>query len=280
MVTYQSLLSDITARFATAGMEDAAFDARCILEDIGGMPHGILPPAVAVPSEKKAAVETAVLERLQGRPLQYILGEWDFLSLRLYVGEGVLIPRQDTEILCETVASALKDTPEPHMLDLCAGSGCVGLGVASLLPRVTVTAVEKSKEAFTYLEKNIARYPSYAVKAVQGDVLADYMQFEDTYDAIVSNPPYIPAAQLQGLMREVKNEPRLALDGGADGLTFYRTICTHWVPKLKTGGLCAVEIGFDQGEQVYRLFGEAGLEDCRVVKDYGGNDRVVLGYRR
>lgn len=280
MVTYQTLYADVTARFTAAGIEDAAFDARCILEDIGGMPHGILPPTTVVSSERKTAVETAVSERLQGRPLQYILGEWDFLSLRLLVGEGVLIPRQDTEILCETVAAALRDLPAPQMVDLCAGSGCVGLGVASLLPRVTVTAVEKSPQAFAYLEKNIARYPAFDVKAVQGDILTDHETFTDTYDAIVSNPPYIPAAHLDGLMREVQNEPKMALDGGADGLQFYRAICSHWIPKLKTGGLCAVEIGFDQGEQVYCLFGKAGLADCRIIKDYGGNDRVVLGYRR
>lgn len=279
MVTYQTLFADITARFMGADIQDAAFDARCILEDIGGMPRGVLPPATAVPTEKLASIQAAVAERLQGRPLQYILGEWDFLSLRLYVGEGVLIPRQDTEILCETVAAALKDTPAPHIIDLCAGSGCVGLGIVSLLSGVTVTAVEKSQEAFTYLEKNIARYCAFDVTAVQGDILTDDAKFTDTYDAIVSNPPYIPAADLDGLMREVRNEPQMALDGGADGLDFYRAICTCWVPKLKKGGLCAVEIGFDQGEQVYRLFGEAGLVNCRVVKDYGGNDRVVLGYR-
>ncbi len=280
MVTYQSLLADITARFTADGLEDAAFDARCILEDIGGMPHDILPPAVAVPTERIAAIETAVVQRLQGRPLQYILGEWDFLSLRLCVGEGVLIPRQDTEILCETVAEALHTVPAPQVLDLCAGSGCVGLGIASLSPHVTVTALEKSKDAFVYLEKNIKRYPSLSVSAVAGDMLTDHVQFTDVYDAIVSNPPYIPTGDLDHLMREVQNEPSMALDGGEDGLRFYRAICTHWVPKLKAGGLCAVEIGFDQGEQVYHLFGKSGLEACRIIKDYGGNDRVVLGYRR
>ena len=279
-MTYRALYADVTARFTAAGLEDAAFDARCILEDVGGMPHGILPPAAAVPTEKVTAVETAVSQRLQGRPLQYILGEWDFLSLRLFVGEGVLIPRQDTEVLCETVASALQETPAPHVVDLCAGSGCVGLGIASLVSDVRVTAVEKSPQAFTYLKKNIARYPALRVTAVQGDILTDHETFTDTYDAIVSNPPYIPAADLSGLMREVQNEPQMALDGGVDGLTFYRAICTRWVPKLKTDGLCAVEIGFDQGEQVYRLFGKAGLTDCRVIQDYCGNDRVVLGYRR
>ena len=280
MVTYQTLYAEVTARFTAAGMEDAAFDARCILEDIGGMPHGVLPPTTAVPSDRKTAVETAVSQRLQGRPLQYILGEWDFLSLRLFVGEGVLIPRQDTEILCETVAQALRDVNAPQLIDLCAGSGCIGLGVASLLPCVTVTAVEKSPQAFAYLEKNIARYPALNVTAIQGDILTDHETFTDMYDAIISNPPYISAEDLRGLMREVQNEPRMALDGGADGLDFYRAICKYWVPKLKADGLCAVEIGFDQGEQVCCLFERTGLTDCRIVKDYGGNDRVVLGYRR
>ncbi len=280
MVTYRSLYADVTARFTKNGLEDAAFDARCILEDIGGMPQGVLPPATVVLPERVDAVEIAVAERLQGRPLQYILGEWDFLSLRLYVGEGVLIPRQDTEILCETVAEVLYGKTVPKVLDLCAGSGCVGLGIASLVPNALVTAVEKSQQAFTYLEKNIARYPSFTVVPMEGDVFSDYMEFTDIYDAIVSNPPYIPVADLNGLMQEVQNEPQMALDGGEDGLDFYRAICDYWVPKLKEGGLCAVEIGFDQGEQVYRLFGEAGLTDCRVIKDYGGNDRVVLGYRR
>lgn len=279
MVTYRSLYTDITARFTASGLEDAAFDARCILEDIGGMPHGMLPPSTVVLPERVDAVETAVAERLQGRPLQYILGEWDFLSLRLYVGEGVLIPRQDTEVLCETVAEVLYGRKVPKILDLCAGSGCVGLGIASLLPQALVTAVEKSEQAFAYLEKNVARYPSFTVVPMEGDVFTDYTEFTDIYDAIVSNPPYIPGADLDGLMREVQNEPQMALDGGTDGLDFYRAICTYWVPKLKSGGLCAVEIGYDQGEQVCCLFEEAGLSDCRVIQDYGGNDRVVLGYR-
>ncbi len=279
MVTFAALAAELAARFTAAGIEDAAFEVRCLLEDIGGMPRGGVPSETAVPSQAEAAVRAAAAERMCGRPLQYILGEWDFLSLTLCVGEGVLIPRADTEILCEAAAAALKAVPAPRVLDLCAGSGCVGLGVASLLPRCTVTAIEVSDAAFAFLEKNIARYPQYTVKAVKADILTDHTAFDGAYDAILSNPPYIPAADIAGLMREVQNEPRLALDGGADGLTFYRAILAHWVPKLQAGGLCAVEIGFDQGDAVNRLFGEAGLVGCRVIKDYGGNDRVVLGYR-
>lgn len=279
MVTFSQVGNEVEQRLVAAGIEDAAFEMRCLMEDIGGVPRGTAITEQEMPERAAAAVFAAVAERIAGRPLQYILGEWEFLTLTLCVGEGVLIPRPDTELLCETVAEQLCDIHSPRVLDLCAGSGCVGLGIASLLPQCAVTLVEVSDAAFAFLEKNVARYPQYAVKAVKADVLTDHTAFEETYDAIVSNPPYIPAKDIDGLMREVRHEPRLALDGGADGLVFYRSILAHWMPKLKAGGLLAVEIGFDQGEAVNRLFGEAGLVDCRVLKDYGNNDRVVLGYR-
>ncbi len=280
MVTYKTYAKDATQKLLAAGIPDAAFEVRCLLEDIAHMPHGVLPPDTALSQETLSALDAAISQRLNGRPLQYILGEWDFLNLRLAVGEGVLIPRQDTELLCETVADALKTVEAPHILDLCAGSGCVGLGIASLLPKTQVTAVEKSAEAFFFLEQNIARYPQYAVKAVKADILTDADMVNGTFDAIVSNPPYIPTANLNGLMREVQREPSMALDGGADGLVFYRAILQEWLPKLKSGGLCAVEIGFDQGEVVERLFVEAGLQRCGVLCDLGGNTRVVYGYKK
>lgn len=279
MVTFLSLETELTDRFSAAGIDCAPFEVRCLLEDLGGLARGAAITEREMSQQAVLAVRAAADERVAGRPLQYILGEWEFLNLKLSVGEGVLIPRPDTEILCETVAARMQDLPNPKVIDLCAGSGCVGLGIASLLPESTVTAVEVSDAAFPFLEKNIARYPQYAVKAVKADILTDHKAFDGTYDAVVSNPPYIPAADIEGLMREVQHEPRLALDGGADGLTFYRAILTAWAPKLKAGGLLAVEIGFDQGEAVNRLFGEAGLCNTRVIKDYGGNNRLVLGYR-
>lgn len=279
MVTAARYAKEAAEKLTAAGIPDAAFEVRCLLEDIGGMPHGILPDDRVLSAPVVAALDKAIDERLDGRPLQYILGEWDFLSLRLRVGEGVLIPRQDTELLCETAAAALRDIKAPRVLDLCAGSGCVGLGVASLVPDATVIAVEKSAEAFAYLKENIARYPLYTVQAFWGDVFTDHEIVDGTFDAILSNPPYIPEAQLPMLMREVQREPQMALDGGGDGLSFYRVILRHWLPKLREGGFCAVEIGFDQGEQVDHLFGEAGLRNRRVLKDFGGNDRVVIGYK-
>lgn len=277
MVTFAAYAAQATARLREAGVEDAAFEVRCLLEDIAGIPHGMLPPEAPLGANELNRLETALAERLDGRPLQYILGEWDFLSLRLQVGEGVLIPRPDTELLCETAAQMLQNISHPRVLDLCAGSGCVGLGIASLLPDVSVTAVEKSTDAFAYLTANVARYPQYRVQTVQADIVVDYNLETDEYDAIVSNPPYIPAEDLADLMREVQREPQMALDGGADGLDFYRVITDMWLPKLKTGGFLAVEIGFDQGEKVDRLFGSAGLKNRRVLKDLGGNDRVVVG---
>lgn len=277
MVTAAAFAATAAKRLLDAGIEDAAFEVRCLLEDLGGMPHGIRPDDRVLSDEAVAVLEKAVKERLSGRPLQYILGEWEFLSLRLKVGEGVLIPRPDTELLCETASARLQDVVDPQVLDLCAGSGCVGLGVASLCSRVTVTAVEKSPLAFAYLEENVKRYPQYHVKPVLGDIFTDFNKLDGRFDAILSNPPYIPRADLPSLMAEVQREPSVALDGGADGLDFYRAILERWLPKLKDGGFCAVEIGFDQGEQVDRLFGKMGLKNISVLKDLGGNHRVVIG---
>lgn len=276
-MTRREWLADATARLAEAGCEDAAFDARCLLEDCGGMGRGGMADDTPLSSAALARLEQAAEERAAGRPLQYILGEWDFLTLTLSVGEGVLIPRPDTEVLCETAAALLQRCAAPRILDLCAGSGCVGLGVASLCPGAAVTAVELSEEALSYLRRNIVRYPRLHVQAVQADVLADAGRFSGGYDAILSNPPYIPSADISGLQREVQREPVMALDGAADGLRFYRAITAQWVPKLKPGGLCAVEVGWDQAAAVSALFSAAGLEQVTAVPDAAGIYRVVWG---
>ncbi len=262
------------------GCEDATFDARCLLEDFGGLCRGRMPDEVSLNEAQQEVLDTALMQRVAGRPLQYILGEWEFLNLTLAVGEGVLIPRADTECLCEEAARLLAETPNPRVLDLCAGSGCVGLGLASLCPDAQVTAVELSEEALPFLQTNIARYPQYAINIVQADVLQDAAQFAQAVDAIVSNPPYIPTADLSGLMREVQHEPRMALDGDKDGLAFYRVIAEQWVPKLRDGGICAVEVGIGQATEVSALFAQAGLTDIRKIRDLGGVERVVSGVKK
>lgn len=276
MVSRCDWLTAATARLAEAGCEDAAFDARCLLEDFGGLPRGRAADDTPLTDEQIAALETAVAQRAAGRPLQYILGEWEFLALTLKVGEGVLIPRPDTELLCEVAAERLRGKTAPRVLDLCAGSGCVGLGVASLCPSAVVTEVELSADALPYLRENVLRYPDYAVTVRQADVLADYTAFDGPYDAILSNPPYIPTNHLPHLQREVQHEPKMALDGTADGLAFYRVIAEHWCEKLAPDGFVAVEVGIGQAEDVARLFRAQGLENTGVFTDLGGVPRVVL----
>ncbi len=284
-MTYAQLFRQIEEQLTRAGCDSPSFDAVCLLSDIGGLPPRGLPAADerSLGDTQAAAVLAAAESRAAGRPLQYILGQWDFLTLTLAVGEGVLIPRPDTELLCETAAAWLDahGGESPAVLDLCAGSGCVGLGVASLCQTsVRVTEVELSDAAFPYLQKNIARYPQYALRAVKADVLQGAEAFAAEYTAILSNPPYIPTADLPQLMREVQHEPRMALDGDADGLRFYRVIANVWVKKLQAGGLCAVEVGIGQAEAVAALFQAAGLSEITVHRDLGGIPRVVMGIKK
>ena len=279
MVSRRDWLAAATARLTEAGCEDAAFDARCLLEDLGGLPRGHAADDTPLTEKQEAVLGTALSQRADGRPLQYILGEWEFLTLTLKVGEGVLIPRPDTELLCEVAAERLRGKTAPRVLDLCAGSGCVGLGLASLCPTAQVTEVELSDAALPYLRENVSHYPQYAVTVRQADVLTDFDAFDGPYDAILSNPPYIPTADLPSLQREVQREPQMALDGDADGLKFYRTIAEHWCEKLAPGGFCAVEVGIGQAEDVAALFAAQGLENTAIYPDLAGVPRVVLAQK-
>lgn len=270
----------ITEQLDKAGCDSPAFDACCLLEDLGGVPHGrhMATDDAVLSEETVSRVLDAASRRAAREPLQYILGTWDFLSLTLEVGDGVLVPRPDTELLCEVAVDKLSGCDAPTVLDLCAGSGCVGLGVWSLMPSASVTAVELHDKALGFLRRNAARYREAGLTVVQDDVLspaADYAY----YDAILSNPPYIPTADLEGLMQEVQHEPQTALDGDADGLRFYRAIASRWVSHLKPHGVLAVEIGIGQAADVKALFEAAGLTQVEVFCDLAGIERVVCGRR-
>lgn len=286
-MTVRALYDALRARLEEGGVEAAAFEADCLLEHFAGLSRGTRPlrNGEEAPEKVVVAALSAAARRTRGEPLQYLLGEWDFLDLTLEVGEGVLIPRPDTELLCETAADWLRNTPVPvsapcmTALDLCAGSGCVALGTARLFPNVRVTAVELSELALPYLRRNCARYPAFQVTPVQGDVLHDAADFPDGWTAILSNPPYIPAADLPDLMPEVQREPRMALDGGGDGLAFHRVIASEWTKKLASGGFCAVEVGIGQAAAVAAIFRDAGLISVSVFRDLGGIERVVAGRR-
>ncbi len=272
------------ARQALAGAEidDPGVEAMLLFSRFFRMDRG----ALAAHGEEEAdpvkeeLFRQAVERRRTREPLQYILGEWDFMGLTLAVGPGVLCPREDTAVLAEAAAQALSELPRPVGADLCAGTGAVGLGLCSLLPGARVTCVEISPEAFGYLEKNLRAYPRFDVTPRQGDVLdpATAERFgREALDFIVANPPYVRRGDLPGLQEEVRREPVLALDGGEDGLDFYRALCGPWLSCLKPGGLLGVEIGEDQGGPVRDLFCRAGLKDVEVRKDWAGLDRVVLG---
>ncbi len=267
------------------GCDDAAFEARCLLEDIGRVGRGktlFMQDSLLSPELEKLVIQAAN-RRIQGEPLQYLLGEWDFLSLTLHVGPGVLIPRPETELLCETVAHHLKKYPTKpiEVLDLCAGSGCVGLGIASLTypQKPHVTAIELSDDALPYLQKNVQRYPQFSIDIVKSDILTDFERFSNSVDVIVSNPPYIKTEDLSGLQREVHYEPQMALDGDVDGYRFYRAIAKHWLPKLSENGLVAVEVGAGQAKTVEELFCAVGFNNTHRIRDVYGIERVVAATR-
>lgn len=283
-MTYRELYLTCKRDLAAAGVDLPGNDAAVLLRhffrlDRPGLAlHGDESPS----PEEEAAFLRAAAERAARRPLQYILGTWEFLGLSLKVGEGVLVPREDTAVLVEALAEHLRDLPAPRGADLCAGTGAVALGLCSLVPGAEAVCIELSGQAFPFLEENLNAYPQYRTRSVRGDVLLPETAGlfpEAGLDFIASNPPYIAAEELPGLQAEVQKEPALALDGGRDGLLFYRAIAQHWLRVLKPGGVLAVEIGDTQAEDVCALFAAHGLERLCVYKDWAGLDRAVLARR-
>ncbi len=277
MVTLSELLRSAVQRLTESGNDNVRFEAEQLLQKATGADKLKLltEPMCEVPEEQAAALERLLERRVSGEPLQYILGEWEFYGLPFRVGEGVLIPRQDTETLVELV---LEQKPQGRLCaDLCAGSGCIGISLAKE-GGCTVHSYELSDKAFRYLTENIAlNAVSESVTAIKSDVLSEQtVESAPMYDIIVSNPPYLTAQDMRELEREVTREPEMALYGGEDGLDFYRVILAKWTHRLKQGGFFAVEIGMGQEEDVMRIFRDNGLTaDC--IKDYCGVYRVVYG---
>lgn len=281
-MTYGQLDNEL--RRLLAPLEEGRREGRILLEETCAIPAGQFPlwQEREIPPELEDRCRSLARRRLEGEPLQYLLGRWEFFGLPFWVGPGVLIPRPETELLVETGLALLQGVDRPLAADLCAGSGCIAASLAHSLPSCRVTAVEWSREAFPYLERNLAANAAGQATAVRGDVLQPDRcpaPAQGPFHLILSNPPYIPTGDLPGLQREVRREPAMALDGGADGLSFYRVLAREWSRRLLPGGWLAVEIGWDQGEAVSRLFADGGLEEIRVHKDLSGLDRVVAGRR-
>lgn len=276
----RDLLRNTICSLADSGIENAGFEARQILEFAGlDRMRMLTEPAGEVPDPLGESVERLVEKRVSGYPLQYLLGEWEFYGLPFKVGEGVLIPRQDTETLAETALDFLRTIPENErtVLDLCAGSGCIGITLAKLA-NARVTLVEKSDKALGFLRENIAlNSVSENCRAVQGDVFDESADFGE-FNVIVSNPPYLTKAEMERLQREVRYEPEMALYGGEEGLDFYKRLLPKYVKSLKPNGLFAVEIGDAQARDVTRIFLENGLSP-ETVKDSIGFRRVTYAVK-
>ena len=267
----------LCARLMMAGVPDARFDAAQLYTFVTGRDHRLDDG----PTAEEASRLQVLAERRAGRePLQYLLGEWDFLDFTLKVGRGVLCPRADSEVVCETAIELLKDSEAPVVYDLCAGTGCLGLGIARAVPGAKVTCVELSHDAWPYLTANVAALGGKTTQAERGDVMNYYTQIEpESADLIISNPPYLTAREMQNLMPETAREPAMALEAGDDGLVFYRAIAEHYQKALRPGGALALEIGWQQREAVEALLEANGWVDITCRKDFGGNDRCVMARR-
>ena len=272
-------LREVEARLTAAGCPDADFDAGELFRLVTGQDARLADRPLT--AEQAAKLEALTARRATREPLQYLCGSWPFLDFELAVGPGVLCPRADTEVVAEAAAQMLAGVQAPKVLDLCAGTGCLGLGVKRFCPEADVTCVEKSPEAFRYLKKNaVSALKQGTARAVEGD-LFNYWQGlpEGELDLIVSNPPYLTAAEMQQLQPEVAREPAMALEAGEDGLVFYRALAEHYQNALRPGGALALEIGWQQREAVTALLAANGWVDIACRKDYGGNDRCILAWR-
>ena len=257
---------------------DPDIDARWIAEDALGMTRQALvfEGDRAIPRHQLYRLEAMLDRRAAGEPVQYILGSADFMGLRFRVDGAVLIPRQDTETLVEAALIELRQRQgNPALLDLCTGSGCVGLSLASLAPNARITLADISPEA---LEVARANQKDLGVKAElrQGDLFSAVGR--ERFDIIASNPPYIPTGALSGLQREVRFEPRIALDGGADGLDFYRRIAEGAADHLNPGGAIFLEVGIHQAQPVLELVrAKLPCTQAGTIRDLNGIERVVFG---
>ena len=269
--------NDCKRQLSAAGIEEYVLESKQIIKHVTGYTNAqILTKYTQQLTEFQQNNLTAIIkQRLIRYPLQYILGRWSFFGREYFVGPGVLIPRSDTETLIDVCLESLKDKGAPRVLDLCAGTGCIGLTIKGECPTADVTLVEKFDEALAFTNKN-AEHNKLDVNIVKGDVLKTEGA-NGKYDLIVSNPPYIDKNDMQSLQPEVKFEPATALSGGEDGLDFYRHIAKEYKAYLKDDGILAFEVGYNQATAVCKIMEQNGFKNIQTRKDYCDVDRVVFG---
>ena len=280
--TYNNLYLDARRALYRAGVEQAQLEARellCFAAD--KTREQFLRDLQLYASDGVwARFRELMARRLAGEPVAYIIGEWEFYGLTLDICRDVLIPRSDTETLVERALEHLKDRTGPvRVLDLCAGSGCIGLAVAHHYPNAAVVLADWSEDALRVCRQNIRRCGmSGQVSAARVNALEAPPALLSEFDLILSNPPYIPTADLAGLDVSVQDyEPHMALDGGEDGLDFYRAIAAKWKNALNDGGMLIFEIGYDQAPQVEYILAANGYGEIQTFQDPGDHWRVVEG---
>ena len=269
--------NDCKRQLQAAGIEDYVFESKQIIKHVTGYTNAQILTKYTQPlTDFQQNNLTAIIkQRLIRYPLQYILRRWNFFGREFFVGPGVLIPRSDTETLIDVCIETVKVKQNPRVLDLCAGTGCIGITIKGECETADVTLVEKFDEALEYTIKNAA-HNNLLVKIVQGDVLRTEGA-DGLYDLIVSNPPYINNNDMKTLQPEVAFEPTTALAGGSDGLDFYRHIAKEYKNHLAVGGVMAFEVGINQADAVARIMKENGFINVQTRKDYNEIDRVVFG---
>ncbi|MEG1547506.1 MAG: peptide chain release factor N(5)-glutamine methyltransferase [Clostridia bacterium] len=262
-------LKRITAMLRPVAAEEAAQQSRLLLCHVLGFSDAstlVKNMLQLFPQDRTDALDQALARRLAGEPLQYILGEWDFMGLTFQVRPGVLIPRQDTETLCEHALELIRLNAYNSALDMCCGSGCIGISLAALCG-ISITLADISLECISLAEQN-AKSHGLNAALVQSDL---FDSIHGTFDLIVCNPPYIPAHDMPSLQREVRHEPALALCGGTDGLNIYRRLAAVYALHLNAGGALLMEVGINQAPDVIAIFGKG-----HTICDINGIERVVV----
>lgn len=260
------------------GIESPEFDARCLVKHCFSLNETQLLLNMQSPADEKRLAEftKCVQRRLNFEPLQYIIGEWDFYKYTFKVREGVLIPRPETELLVEYAVNNMRKTYKGVIFDLCTGSGCIGISVAKQFPSCKVYCVDISDDAVALAKENAKRLEAYNVEVIKGDIFEGIEALKlPQPDMILSNPPYIISDEIPLLQKEVGFEPALALDGGIDGLSFYRALSEKWFPYLTKGGTCAMECGENQAHDILSMFLKKA-DGARLIKDGADTDRVVV----
>lgn len=284
MVTIGELYTNLKSMLRLMDIDTYAFEAKLILEKAFGseLPRILMNKDSAVPENILEDIQNMTEKRKKGFPIQYILGEWEFYGYPFKVGEGVLIPRQDTETLIDYVLEVcrINNIKSPKIIDLCSGTGCIAITLKKEIPDAEVYAVENSKTALEYLEYN-KKLNQADIKIINADVLEDkYTSNFADFDIIVSNPPYLTEQDMRELQPEVRFEPVTALYAGEDGLYFYQKITPIWKKILKSGGMIVYEIGMNQHDSVSDILKSNNFGKIEFIKDTAGIIRVVSGVRR